>query len=112
MGEQPFVYDAKAVADLVPAMSTPRFGTYLQAAGTEERALQLYKWSTAVAAAFYAPLQTLEVTMRNAIHDATATGKSRVRPAEGQSARWCPEGSAGSTTRHDTPPTGQATHGR
>jgi hypothetical protein len=74
MGEQPFVYDAKAVADLVAAMSTPRFGTYLQAAGTEPRALQLYTWSTAVAGAFYGPLQTLEVTLRNAVHDAMAAG--------------------------------------
>jgi hypothetical protein len=67
MGDQPYAYDQDAVAGLVGAMSAPRFGTYLEAAKTETRALQLYTWSTAVAAAFYGPLQTLEVTLRNSI---------------------------------------------
>lgn len=74
MSEQPFVYSPDLVSALAGAMSTQRFGTYLQAAATEERALQLYTWNTAISAALYGPLQTLEVTLRNAVHDAMSAG--------------------------------------
>ncbi len=43
--------------------------TYLQAAnGDKEKALRLYTWNTAVSAAFYGPLQGLEVALRNSMH--------------------------------------------
>lgn len=43
MGEQaPFLYRPDLAGALAAAMSPQRFDTYLQAAGTEERALQLY----------------------------------------------------------------------
>ncbi len=32
------------------------------------QALRLYTWNTAISAAFYGPLQGLEITLRNAIH--------------------------------------------
>lgn len=91
MGDQPFGYTDDDIAALTAAMSTARFGTYLQAAGTERRALQLYTWNTAVAAAFYGPLQTLEVTLRNSVHHAMAMqhgarwfdDPTLLRPAEG-----------------------------
>ena len=43
--------------------------TYLAAAGGDrEKAFHLYAWNTATSAAFYGPLQGLEVALRNAIH--------------------------------------------
>ena len=68
LADQPFEYTDEAAAALVGAMSPTRFGTYLNAAGGQQAALQLYTWNTAVASAFYGPLQTLEVTLRNAVH--------------------------------------------
>ena len=44
-------------------------GTYLRAVqGDREKALHLYTWNTAISAAFYGPLQGLEVALRNAMH--------------------------------------------
>lgn len=91
MGDQPFGYTDDDIAVLTTAMSTARFGSYLAAAGTERRALQLYTWNTAVAAAFCGPLQTIEVTLRNAVHHAMAAQHGvrwfddpmLLRPAEG-----------------------------
>lgn len=68
MAEQPFIYSGELVAELVDAMSSARFATYLAAAGSETAALQLYTWNTAASAALYGPLQVLEVTLRNAIN--------------------------------------------
>ena len=43
--------------------------TYLRATGGDrEKALHLYTWNTALSAAFYGPLQGLEVALRNALH--------------------------------------------
>ena len=39
-----------------------RIGTYLQAAqGDRQQALRLYTWNTAICAAFYGPLQAIEI---------------------------------------------------
>lgn len=56
------------------------------------RALQSYAWNTAASAAFYGPLQALEVTLRNAVHDAMSAHHGArwfddplvLRPAEGR----------------------------
>lgn len=49
-------------------LSADRMGKYLRAAqGNLSNALALYNWNTAVCAAFYGPLQWLEVTLRNSI---------------------------------------------
>ena len=51
------------------SISTDRFGTYLAArAGDQDRALALYEWNADICAAFYVPLQTIEVALRNAFH--------------------------------------------
>lgn len=65
--DQPFSYDSTVVPSLVAALSPARFGTYHQAAGSDLRALQLYAWNTSVSSAFYGPLQTFEVTLRNSV---------------------------------------------
>lgn len=69
VADQPFDYTDERVAGLIAAMSATRFATYLDAANSEGAALQLYTWNTAAASAFHGPLQTLEVTLRNAVHD-------------------------------------------
>ena len=38
------------------------------AGGDQEGAIRLHAWNTAVSAAFYGPLQGLEVTLRNAMY--------------------------------------------
>lgn len=59
-----------AVLDALQASLSPeRFATYLAAAsGDRAEALRLYTWNTALSAAFYGPLQGLEVAVRNAQH--------------------------------------------
>lgn len=54
---------------LLNTHSPDRFGTYLaHTSGDEERALRLYVYNTALSAAFYGPIQGLEVALRNALH--------------------------------------------
>ena len=68
-----FSGDADIQTDLVAALSPERMSTYLRAVqGDRERALRLYTWNTAISAAFYGPLQGLEVTLRNAMHQQLA----------------------------------------
>ena len=56
--------------DLVEVSLSPeRLSTSIAAAGGErERALQLYTRNTQLSAAFYGPLQGLEIALRNALH--------------------------------------------
>lgn len=55
--------------ELIEVISADRFSTYeLAAAGDRRHALALYAWNIACSAAFYGPLQVLEVALRNAIH--------------------------------------------
>jgi hypothetical protein len=67
---QPEVRDA-----WLRALSAARFDTYLRAAnGDEERALRLYKWNGLVGGAWTPLLGLVEVSFRNAIHDALTVG--------------------------------------
>jgi hypothetical protein len=51
------------------AFSADRFSSYLLARGNDPaRALALYEWNAALCAAFYLPLQAVEVGLRNACH--------------------------------------------
>jgi hypothetical protein len=50
------------------ALSDERFQRYLDASGSEADALRLYVWNAAVSAAFYGPLQAVEITLRNTVH--------------------------------------------
>ncbi len=52
------------------SLSKDRFARYLAATdGNRKEAIYLYAWNAAVSATFYTPLQTLEVTLRNQIHE-------------------------------------------
>ena len=64
-----YPYVPSDVAELRRSLSTERFQRYLAATqGDERRALCLHVWNTAVAAAFYGPLQACEVALRNRVH--------------------------------------------
>jgi hypothetical protein len=64
-----FTYTPNIINALEAALSSERLTAYLQAmGGHQERALRLYLWNTEVSAAFYGPLQGLEIALRNALH--------------------------------------------
>ena len=68
-GVKPFSYAEDILNDLEASFSPERMSTYLNATGGDrEKAFHLYAWNTATSAAFYGPLQGLEVALRNAIH--------------------------------------------
>ena len=61
----------KEMAWLERSISAPRLGRYILACqGDTKTALGLYQWNLEVSAAFFVPLQMLEVTIRNAISEA------------------------------------------
>ena len=69
VGVNPFSHTEEPLTEIEAALSPERLQPYLDVAGGDrERALRLYLWNTAVSAAFYGPLQGLEVVLRNAIH--------------------------------------------
>ena len=62
-------YEENILDDVEASFSPERMSTYRSAVrGDRERALHLYAWNTAVNAAFYGPLEGLEVALRNAMH--------------------------------------------
>lgn len=65
-----FLYSPDILEALERTLSLDRLSTYRAVMATPEMALHLYAWNTAVSAAFYGPLQALEVALRNAFHQA------------------------------------------
>lgn len=64
-----FSFNDEVLTALETSLSPERMATYIrQTDGDRERAMRLYTWNTAVSAAFYGPLQGLEVALRNAMH--------------------------------------------
>ena len=69
MAFNPLTPDNLVLDALQASLSPERFATYLAATnGDRAEALRLYTWNTALSAAFYGPLQGLEVAVRNAMH--------------------------------------------
>jgi hypothetical protein len=65
--QPPFVHTPTSLANLEAALSADRFATYVTAAGGDRRrGIALYEWNASVSAAFYFPLQAVEVALRNA----------------------------------------------
>ena len=55
--------------ELERSLSHERLATYLQETdGDRKAAIGLHVWNTSISAAFYGPLQALEITLRNAMH--------------------------------------------
>ena len=68
-GVKLFSYTDEVLDQLELSLSPERLATYLGAVGGDrEQAIQLHDWNTAASAAFYGPLQGLEVALRNAMH--------------------------------------------
>ncbi len=64
-----FSYTDDILGQLSVSLSEERLTTYLDAAdGDRKRAIRLHVWNTGISAAFYGPLQGLEVALRNAMH--------------------------------------------
>ena len=69
MKVNPFPLNTPLLDALEVSLSPERMTTYLAVvSGDREKALRLYTWNTAVSAAFYGPLQGLEIALRNAMH--------------------------------------------
>jgi len=65
---KPFVIPADD-RTLISAITEERFAKYVErCTGDRTAALRLYTWNTAASAAFYGPLQAVEVTLRNAVN--------------------------------------------
>ena len=61
--------DPAQLPALPAVIGSDRFGTYLTAtAGDVAHAVRLYAWNVEASAAFWGPLQVLEVALRNALH--------------------------------------------
>jgi abortive infection bacteriophage resistance protein len=64
-----FTYNHNNINQLEKTISPDRLSTYLiESQNNHELALKLYLWNSKISAAFYIPLQGLEVTLRNALH--------------------------------------------
>jgi len=65
----PFSYSSASIVNLETALSIDRFFSYVAASGGDRRrAIALYEWNSQVSAAFYVPLQAVEVALRNVCH--------------------------------------------
>lgn len=65
----PFQYEKGQVDNVEAALSVDRFSSYVGASRGDRRlALALYEWNSRVSAAFYVPLQSVEVGLRNGCH--------------------------------------------
>jgi hypothetical protein len=71
------------MVDRLPAwmkrfFSKPRLRSYLRAAGGDpQAAMRLYWWNVDASAALYAPLQCVELAVRNALHDCLVAAYGR-----------------------------------
>lgn len=85
----PYPYSAQSLEALRSGVSPARLWRYLAfAKGDIAQALRLYMWNTALSEALYGPLQGLEITLRNKIHQRlSAVFGSRWYDAPGLSLR-------------------------
>lgn len=68
-----FPYDGRSLTALRGSISNERFRTYLKlASGDHGNAMHMYTRNVALGGAFYGPLQTLEVGLRNAVNSILA----------------------------------------
>lgn len=64
-----FPYNAALLRRLEETLSPDRLTGYHRETGNDlQQSIQLYSWNTEISAAFYAPLQGLEICLRNAMH--------------------------------------------
>jgi hypothetical protein len=63
-----FSYSAAGIANVEAALSIERFSSYLAKAPDPGIALKLYEWNSTMSAAFYIPIQSVEIGLRNGFH--------------------------------------------
>ena len=64
-------FTPEEMSRLASTISAPRLGRYIRTCGGDvPNALRLYQWNLEVSAAFFLPLQMLEVSLRNAVAEA------------------------------------------
>ncbi len=69
MNTQKTTFSDSIINMLEHSLSPERMSTYVAATGGDKRlAINLYTWNTAASAAFYGPLQGMEIALRNAMH--------------------------------------------
>jgi len=69
-----FSYNNAILDELKAALSIERLSTYEKlSSGDREKAIGLYLWNIALSEALYGPIQTLEVVVRNSLHNCLAT---------------------------------------
>lgn len=65
-----FNYNPGILKALERSFSTPRLTTYFaETHGNKQKAIELYCWNADISGALFNPLQGLEVTLRNVLHD-------------------------------------------
>lgn len=83
LGPMEFAYTPATEAALERMISRERLSSYFTASGgSTASALELYVWNCAVSAAFYGPLQSVEVALRNAVHSALSDHVSSDWPTD------------------------------
>lgn len=69
--ESQFSCTRSTLAAIEKNLSKERFRRYvLEVNGDKNKALRLYLWNARLSEAFYSPLQSMEITLRNTIHKA------------------------------------------
>ncbi len=63
-----FSYSDVEIANVEAALSTERFSSYLAKTASPAAALRLYEWNSTASAAFYIPIQSVEIGLRNGFH--------------------------------------------
>ncbi len=70
-----FTYTPVIIQNLAGSISTDRLSTYMQnSQNNKENALKLYLRNTEISAAFYMPLQSLEIALRNSLNNVLKAG--------------------------------------
>lgn len=59
--------------DVEAFLSSPRLSRYRRSSNSEKEAVRLYFWNQELGAAFLGPLSLMEVTLRNAMHEALSS---------------------------------------
>jgi hypothetical protein len=73
-----FTYSPAALDGLDAALTIPRLTRYLAAcSGDRQQAIQLYEYNTRVSQIMYGVIQSLEIALRNAVHQALTSGLRR-----------------------------------
>ncbi|MBF0383030.1 MAG: Abi family protein [Magnetococcales bacterium] len=73
-----FDYSDEKNQNIKKMISPERLSPYaMQSGGNLHSAILIYEWNTTLSESLYRPLQSLEIALRNSIHDVLSTAYSR-----------------------------------